>query len=33
MNMSLNDYTGGYRAVKISLYNKVVLKEVIKTKK
>ena len=27
MNMSLNDYTGGYRAVKISLYNKVVLKE------
>jgi|TARA_B110000483_G_C18015689_1_gene472951 glycosyltransferase involved in cell wall biosynthesis len=27
MNMNLNDYTGGYRAVKVLLYNKIVLKE------
>ena len=27
MNMSLNDYTGGYRAVKVLLYNEINLKE------
>ena len=27
MNMKLNDYTGGYRAVKTSLYNNIILKE------
>ena len=27
MNMNINDYTGGYRAVKLSLYKNVILKE------
>jgi len=27
MNMSINDYTGGFRAVKLSLYENIILKE------